>query len=57
VAATMLALRAALPPIDGIKTAQGVGTGIPPSAIPADANIKGMFSPVYDWPADSAARG
>ncbi|MEP6874439.1 MAG: hypothetical protein ABI887_08725, partial [Burkholderiales bacterium] len=35
---------------DGAQTAQGVGTAIPPSAIPADANIKGMFSPVYDWP-------
>jgi len=36
--------------VDDSKTAQGVGTAIPPSAIPADANIKGMFSPVYDWP-------
>jgi hypothetical protein len=36
--------------VDGIKKAQGIGVFTPPSAIPANANVAGMFSPVYDWP-------
>ena len=32
---------------DALKTALAF---VPPTTIPSDANVKGMWSPVYDWP-------